>query len=42
MVNSQSSCDYAKEDVEIKFEESHLIDLQEMIKKSQDLEHPVP
>ena len=31
-----------EEDVEIKFEESHLIDLQEMIKKSQDLEHPVP
>lgn len=28
------------EDVEIKFEERHLIDLQEMIKKSQELERP--
>ena len=30
------------EDVEIKFEERHLIDLQEMIKKSQELERPIP
>ena len=29
-----------EEDVEIKFEERHLIDLQEMIKKSQELERP--
>lgn len=28
------------ENVEIKFEESHLIDLQEMVKKSQELERP--
>ncbi len=31
-----------EEDVEIKFAERHLIDLQEMIKKSQELESPVP
>ena len=31
-----------EEDVEIKFEERHLIDLQEMIKKSQELERPIP
>lgn len=30
-----------EEDVEIKFAERHLIDLQEMIKKSQELERPV-
>ena len=28
-------------DVEIKFAERHLIDLQEMIKKSQELEYPL-
>ncbi|MDE0686254.1 MAG: hypothetical protein OXI63_25285 [Candidatus Poribacteria bacterium] len=31
-----------EKDIEIKFAERHLIDLQEMIKKSQELERPVP
>ena len=31
-----------EEDVKVKFAERHLIDLQEMIKKSQELERPIP